>query len=387
MKRLNKKRIKAMAKKITKAGTKVLSWIISCVKFPISLVRIRKVIAMPTYYPELPRKSKMERWKDNIVWLLKHKEVNYLYTGYGLDIKDFRDPDDFIPRREFCAQRNAAVNWKQAFYGNPYNDVVLVRDKYVFASYIESTIGASAIPATIGLIDHSEVFLHQEKKWISIEQFCQTDSRFVLKDTDGTYGDSVKLVTIKDGAIIYDGESHSVDVFVRDYGKKRLLLQELIVQHDALLAFKTRCVNTVRAITVRGKSGKIELFAAFLRVGNDNETFVDNRAKGGLAVGVEPDTGRLMKYGFPHEEFGTKVTVHPMSGISFEGYQLPYWQETLELICNAHRQFQDIGTIGWDVTITADGPIIVEANDGWEISGPQDTHGGLKERWNRLRNQ
>ncbi|WP_458464220.1 sugar-transfer associated ATP-grasp domain-containing protein [Paenibacillus sp.] len=357
------------------------------VKFPILFVRIRKVIAMPTYYPELTRKSTLERWKDNIVWLIRNKEVNYLYTGYGLDVKDFRDPEDFVAHREFCYQRNSGVKKKRSFYGNPYNDVVLLRDKYVFASYIESTIGASAIPATLGLIDHGEVFLHQKREWVSINHFCQNDSCFVMKDIDGTYGDGVKLVTVENGKFVYDGESHSADAFAKSCGTKRFLLQELIVQHDALLAFKTRCVNTVRAITVRGKSGKIELFAAFLRVGNDNETFVDNRAKGGLAVGVEPDTGRLMKYGFPHEEFGTKVTIHPMSGISFEGYQLPYWQETLDLIINAHRQFPDIGTIGWDVTITADGPIIVEANDGWEISGPQDTHGGLKERWNRLRNQ
>ena len=129
------------------------------------------------------------------------------------------------------------------------------------------------------------------------------------------------------------------------------------------------------------------MFAAFLRVGNDNETFVDNRAKGSLAVGVDLNTGCLMKCGFPHEKFGTKETVHRLSGIRFEGYQLPFWKETVSLLTDAHRQFPDIATIGWDVTMTDERPLIVEANDCWEISGPQDTYGGLKERWNRLLNQ
>ena len=56
------------------------------------------------------------------------------------------------------------------------------------------------------------------------------------------------------------------------------------------------------------------------------------------------------------------------------------------MIEQAHRQFPGIATIGWDVTMTDDGPLIVEANDGWEISGPQDTYGGLKKRWEELYN-
>ena len=163
-------------------------------------------------------------------------------------------------------------------------------------------------------------------------------------------------------------------------------MQELIIQHPALQAFGTGCVNTIRTITVRGRSGKISVFSAFLRVGTDTESFVDNRAKGGLAIGVDLESGKLMKYGFPHAEFGTKYEVHPLSGISFEGYQLPYWKEAKELVCAAHEQFYELQSIGWDVAITENGPILLEGNDSWEIGGPQDTCGGLKKRWTELTN-
>ena len=302
-------------------------------------------------------------------------------------MRNFRAAEDFVAHREFIRERDAGIRIKQASYGRPYSDVILVRNKYIFAAYIEATVGKSAIPATIGLVDGERVFLHASKEWISLEEFCSKDFRYVFKSVEGTYGDGVKLIANENGRLHYDGKEHTVAEFREDCRHTRMLIQELIIQHAALRAFKTSCVNTVRAITIRGKSGKTELFAAFLRVGNDNETFVDNRAKGGLAVGVDLETGRLMKYGFPHERFGTKTEVHPLSGISFEGYQLPYWKEAVELIINAHRQFPDIATIGWDVTITDNGPLIVEANDSWEISGPQDTYGGLKERWDRLRNQ
>lgn len=367
---------------------KVVLWVVPYLKLPFRILKLRGVVQQPTYFPELERKSPRERWTDNFRWLLKNKEVNYLYTGYGLDIKNFRNPDDFIGHRAFNLERDAGVKTNRAFYGHPYNEVVLVRDKYVFSAYMEATVGPESIPSTVGLVDHGEVFLHSSRQWVSIETFCKQSFRYVFKDIDGTYGDGVMLIRNENGTLYYDGETHSVASFREMCQGKRILIQALIVQHPALQAFRTNCVNTVRAITIRGKkSGKIELFAAFLRVGNDEDSFVDNRAKGGLAVGVELETGRLMQYGFPHEKFGTKTQVHPLSGIVFEGYQLPYWKETVELITKAHRQFPDIATIGWDVTMTEQGPLIVEANDGWEISGPQDTYGGLKERWDRLRNQ
>ncbi len=377
----------SMLKSILKTGRRLLSSAKFYLKLPASILKIKSVVDMPTYYPEMERKTRAERWNDNFIWLIKHREVNYLYTGYGLDIRGFRNPEDFVPHRDFCLQRDAGIKDKRAFYGKPFNDVVLLRDKYIFSAYIETTIGSDSIPRTIGLFDHGQVFLHGEHRWITLEMFCSKDWQYVFKDIDGTFGDGVKLVKAKNGQLIYNGEGHSIASFSESFGNTRCLIQELIVQHEALRAFKTACVNTVRAITIRGKSGKIELFAAFLRVGNNDESFVDNRAKGGLAVGVDLKTGRLMKYGFPHEKFGTKTTIHPLSGICFDGYQLPFWQETVELIMNAHRQFPDIATIGWDVTMTDHGPLIVEANDGWEISGPQDTYGGLKERWNRLLNQ
>lgn len=354
-------------------------------RLPGNLKKINEIISQPSYYPELERKTRKEMRRDLIDWLMKKKEVNYLYTGYGLDVKNFRNPDDFLPHNTFCSQRDAGVRVRSAFYGKPYNEVVLVRDKYVLASYLESTLGPDVIPKTIGLLDHGQVFLHDRREWISAEDFCNNDFRYVFKEVDGTFGDGVKLVTCQNGVLSYNGKKCGADGLLADYAEKKTLIQEYIVQHEALRAFCTSCVNTIRAITIRGsKSGKIELFAAFLRVGNDADSFVDNRAKGGLAVGIDPETGKLMKYGFPHEQFGTKTDVHPLSGIRFEGYQLPYWKEAVALIINAHKQFPDIATIGWDITMTDEKPVIVEANDGWEISGPQDTHGGLKARWNQL---
>ena len=40
---------------------------------------------------------------------------------------------------------------------------------------------------------------------------------------------------------------------------------------------------------------------------------------------------------------------------------------------------KDIHSIGWDIAFTENGPIFIEGNDNWEITGIQATNGGMKE--------
>ena len=40
-----------------------------------------------------------------------------------------------------------------------------------------------------------------------------------------------------------------------------------------------------------------------------------------------------------------------------------------ELVINANKQFYKLESIGWDIVITPNGPVILEGNDDWEIGG------------------
>ena len=48
-----------------------------------------------------------------------------------------------------------------------------------------------------------------------------------------------------------------------------------------------------------------------------------------------------------------------------EGFQLPLWNETLNLVKQAALCFLPIRTIGWDIAISPRGPVIMEANMWW----------------------
>lgn len=58
---------------------------------------------------------------------------------------------------------------------------------------------------------------------------------------------------------------------------------------------------------------------------------------------------------------------HPDTGCTIPGFRLPYWEETLRLFCLAQKELKEAPTLGWDIAITDDGPLIVEANAGYSI--------------------
>ena len=60
------------------------------------------------------------------------------------------------------------------------------------------------------------------------------------------------------------------------------------------------------------------------------------------------------------------VTTHPDTGIAFDGCRLPYWSEAIELARTGQRCFPELPTLGWDIALTADGPLFIEANARWD---------------------
>lgn len=54
---------------------------------------------------------------------------------------------------------------------------------------------------------------------------------------------------------------------------------------------------------------------------------------------------------------------HPRSGCLLKGYQIPYWDKVMDICREAAHKVPQMGYIGWDVAITKDGPLFIEANN------------------------
>ncbi len=153
-----------------------------------------------------------------------------------------------------------------------------------------------------------------------------------------------------------------------------VVVQEYIQQHSKIAAISASSVNTIRLVTMWTSSGEVILVSASMRFGVGN-AHVDNWSSGGIAVGVDHHSGRLMEFAF--DKNGNRFKQHPDSKLAFVGFELPYWQEIVEIAATLQRAANFYRLIGVDVAITGDGPILIEMNANPDIVFQEQTAGPL----------
>lgn len=93
---------------------------------------------------------------------------------------------------------------------------------------------------------------------------------------------------------------------------------------------------------------------------------------------IDLATGRLRAFGRTKPAFGgTTYTAHPDTGFVFADVRIPFWDELQELVRAAARELAPLRAIGWDVAITPDRPVLIEANHTYEGFGLQGGSTGL----------
>ena len=151
-----------------------------------------------------------------------------------------------------------------------------------------------------------------------------------------------------------------------------IILQKCLTNHPALMPISGKGLSTCRIVTIKypGTSPQPALAAYRMPHG---ELIADNFAAGGLAAPVDLASGAL---GVARQKLKPFVPVktHPDSGHLIEGTTVPFWKAALDLAVNAHGEFREMPSVGWDIAITEDGPVLVEGNAVWCVDLAQITH-------------
>lgn len=147
------------------------------------------------------------------------------------------------------------------------------------------------------------------------------------------------------------------------------ILEELVVQSEMMRSLHPHSVNTVRVYACRTTHG-IEIFGSHLRIGKHGSV-VDNAAQGGVCVSITND-GYAWTSGV--DEFGNTYLYHPDTNAYLPGMRMPDWDNAVKLVTEAMDVFPDIRFVGWDLSHTNDGWIIIEANDNAQFYGAQIPH-------------
>ncbi len=143
------------------------------------------------------------------------------------------------------------------------------------------------------------------------------------------------------------------------------IIQPRVVNHQKLF-FDTIALSTIRINTLLVNEIVMVTFGVF-RFSLNKNSDVDNFHAGGYAAPiVDMETGELgPASGMGFSNPGHWIDMHPISGTQINGLNLPYWNETKELVSRSHKlAFNNRVLLGWDVAITDNGPILVECN-GW----------------------
>ena len=159
------------------------------------------------------------------------------------------------------------------------------------------------------------------------------------------------------GAIV----SHLCEASRRD----PFILQPALRSHPSLAPLAPHALCTLRCITFLDASGEPRLVGAALRL-PVGQMIVDNVSSGGMFAGLDPDTGRLTRgFRVRHDRLFEPVTAGPDGSTRLEGFPIEQWPAARALALAAQRAAAPLPSVGWDIGLTGDGPVLVEANIGW----------------------
>ena len=188
----------------------------------------------------------------------------------------------------------------------------------------------------------------------TLEDFLSKHKRAIIKPIGGTFGLCIRIVEVGDG----DDVSAVAKDLAREYEEyEGAIVEEVIVQDGRLAKLHPQSVNTARVTTFRLDSRTV-VFHPNLRVGR-GDSCVDNAAAGGLLCPIDVETGRVIAAG---DKSGARYENHPETGERLKGFEVPRWNEAVELVKKLAQVVPSTRVVGWDLALTEKGWILVEAN-------------------------
>jgi hypothetical protein len=151
------------------------------------------------------------------------------------------------------------------------------------------------------------------------------------------------------------------------------ICQHRLPQSPDIAKLHASSLNTIRVMTFRSQAG-IVVLSAVLRMGRQNQLF-DNVASGGISCGINDGTGCLKPYAY--DKHYNRFAEHPDTGVSFDEFKLPGYQEVLDLCIRLHGKLLMFDLVSWDMAVDNENkPCMIEFNLGQQGINFLQIHNG-----------
>jgi len=242
-------------------------------------------------------------------------------------------------------------------------------------------------PGKRNILDDKTLFYKNYKEFFVHEVADQKD----LKEIDDL---AEKILGNRSGKIVFksaDGKC-GAQVEIRkssEFTRSKLLrfmernkydlVEEFIIQHPEINKLSPSAVNTVRIFTELNENNDLKILGCRLRISVNSS--VDNMAAGNLAASIDEETGMVVGSGVYSDMTKPAVDVHPVTGVNIKGFQIPLWDEIIDMVKRAAKKHPQNRSIGWDIVVTEDGPGLIEGNHDWcKLLWQLPAKSGLKSR-------
>jgi hypothetical protein len=308
------------------------------------------------YMSNRKKKSIIVQFRDGIALYREYGVFPYHYFKHRLYEADSPECIGYVP--------GVLVKRFQE-YANPISHLENLSDK----SKTQICLSNANIPVVPDLfvVNESGEFTKNGEKITYIEArklMQEFQGQVFAKPISGGRGSGTMLIS--------HSEKSELDFSnLRDY-----VFQPQILNHPSLNVIHASCLNTMRIDTlVVGKECFIN--AVVIRFGR-GISIADNYGLGGIGVGVDTETGALLSSGVTKARFiREKFDSHPDSGITFKGFEVPFFQEALSLAIRSSFALSPLRSFAWDIAITQDGPLVVEGNETGDFFFLQEACGPL----------
>ncbi len=284
-----------------------------------------------------------------------------------LDFQLYRNDLSYKEKREFGGYRQQSV--LEEILVDDYSRFISVDKVTMYAVLGGHGFTIPEVRAVYGAIrPHARLCLQTAA---DLERFLRTPGSLpvYVKPAFGAFGRGNMLLRdiAGDDILLGDDSSISIGELTRTLDNGRSLgwifQQPLIAHRDIRELTQSDKISGLRIHTFLAPD-RIEVIRAVFKINvgtSDSDNFAHG-SSGNMLAAVDIDTGTVRRV-----VGGTGVSqqldpLHPRSGRSLVGFEIPHWSQVVELVREAQAAFHGYICPGWDIAICDDGPRILEVN-------------------------
>ena len=288
--------------------------------------------------------------------LIKYRNLKYLHLifkgflpdkGYYFDFKKYG-------YHAFVTDRDRYLNTTFINYHN--RD--LMDDKYgcnlLLDRYTDKAV------TVLGVIEQGNFYSVMRGQ--SSETIFLPGSKFIIKPRRGRAGEGVMLLEVEENAFVLNKKDFK-NLGEAFKGLRSCIVNPYVSQHEYAAKIFPHSLNTIRLVTCV-LNDEIQVIRAAHRFGASRTGVVDNFDQGGIIGIIEPISGEIQEPLMWDDKQCKKISadVHPDTLQRIKGVKIPRWNAMLSEMLELHASMKYIKYVGWDIAITPESFVIIEAN-------------------------